>query len=208
MAKTHVTMTVNGQTVEGLVEPRTLLVHFLRDTAALTGTAYRLRDQPLRRLHRRSRRPVDEILHHVRGAGRGRPDPHHRGHRQPGRHAARPAGGISRDARPAMRLLHPRHDRPRLSAAAGNPQPHGRRNPHGHLRQPVPLHRLPEHRQGDRVRRRQARTAARCRRPRNERHDRSHAPPSGPKNCKAWAAAASAWRTCASPRAAATTWTT
>jgi carbon-monoxide dehydrogenase small subunit len=38
VAKTHVTMTVNGQAVEGLVEPRTLLVHFLRDTAALTGT--------------------------------------------------------------------------------------------------------------------------------------------------------------------------
>ena len=30
----------------------------------------------------------------------------------------------------------------------------------------------------------------------------------GQKNCKAWAAAASAWKTCASPRAAATTWTT
>lgn len=38
VAKTQVTMTINGQTVEGLVEPRTLLVHFLRDTAALTGT--------------------------------------------------------------------------------------------------------------------------------------------------------------------------
>jgi len=38
MAKTHVTMTVNGQTVEGLVESRTLLVHFLRETLSLTGT--------------------------------------------------------------------------------------------------------------------------------------------------------------------------
>ena len=38
MAKTHVTMTINGQEVEGLVEPRTLLVHFLRETASLTGT--------------------------------------------------------------------------------------------------------------------------------------------------------------------------
>ena len=37
MAKTHVTMTINGQPTEGLVEPRTLLVHFLRDTASLTG---------------------------------------------------------------------------------------------------------------------------------------------------------------------------
>ncbi|MGD0642158.1 MAG: (2Fe-2S)-binding protein [Roseiarcus sp.] len=37
MAKTHVSMTVNGKTVEGLVEPRTLLIHFLRDDLALTG---------------------------------------------------------------------------------------------------------------------------------------------------------------------------
>ncbi|HEY9056248.1 MAG TPA: 2Fe-2S iron-sulfur cluster-binding protein, partial [Aurantimonas sp.] len=38
MAKTHVTMTVNGETVEGLVEPRTLLVHFIRENLQLTGT--------------------------------------------------------------------------------------------------------------------------------------------------------------------------
>jgi carbon-monoxide dehydrogenase small subunit len=38
MAKTHISMTVNGQAVEGLVESRTLLVHFLRETLNLTGT--------------------------------------------------------------------------------------------------------------------------------------------------------------------------
>jgi len=37
MAKTHVTMTVNGQAVEGLVESRTLLIHFLRENLNLTG---------------------------------------------------------------------------------------------------------------------------------------------------------------------------
>jgi aerobic carbon-monoxide dehydrogenase small subunit len=37
MAKTAVTMTVNGQEVEGLVEPRTLLIHFLRENLSLTG---------------------------------------------------------------------------------------------------------------------------------------------------------------------------
>ncbi len=37
MAKTHVTMTVNGKAVEGLVEPRTLLIHFLREQLNLTG---------------------------------------------------------------------------------------------------------------------------------------------------------------------------
>ena len=38
MAKTHVTMKVNGAEVEGLVEPRTLLVHFIRENLAMTGT--------------------------------------------------------------------------------------------------------------------------------------------------------------------------
>jgi len=38
MAKTDVTMKVNGAEVEGLVEPRTLLVHFIRENLQLTGT--------------------------------------------------------------------------------------------------------------------------------------------------------------------------
>jgi aerobic carbon-monoxide dehydrogenase small subunit len=37
MAKSQVTMTVNGKKVEELVEPRTLLIHFLREQLALTG---------------------------------------------------------------------------------------------------------------------------------------------------------------------------
>jgi aerobic carbon-monoxide dehydrogenase small subunit len=38
MTKMHVKMKVNGQDVEGLCEPRTLLVHFIRENLALTGT--------------------------------------------------------------------------------------------------------------------------------------------------------------------------
>jgi carbon-monoxide dehydrogenase small subunit len=38
MAKTQVTMTVNGKSVDALVEPRTLLIHFLREQLNLTGT--------------------------------------------------------------------------------------------------------------------------------------------------------------------------
>ena len=38
MAKVHVNLKVNGAEVEGLVEPRTLLVHFIRETLQLTGT--------------------------------------------------------------------------------------------------------------------------------------------------------------------------
>ena len=37
MAKSQVEMTVNGKNVEALVEPRTLLIHFLREQLNLTG---------------------------------------------------------------------------------------------------------------------------------------------------------------------------
>ena len=37
MNKVHITMTVNGQSVEGHVEPRCLLIHFLREQLDLTG---------------------------------------------------------------------------------------------------------------------------------------------------------------------------
>jgi carbon-monoxide dehydrogenase small subunit len=37
MSKTQVAMKVNGKAVEALVEPRTLLIHFLREQLSLTG---------------------------------------------------------------------------------------------------------------------------------------------------------------------------
>jgi len=37
MAKIQISVTVNGETVEALVEPRTLLIHFLREQLNLTG---------------------------------------------------------------------------------------------------------------------------------------------------------------------------
>jgi aerobic carbon-monoxide dehydrogenase small subunit len=37
MAKSQVSMTVNGKKVEELVEPRTLLIHFLREQLSITG---------------------------------------------------------------------------------------------------------------------------------------------------------------------------
>ena len=38
MSKSQVSMTVNGRAVEALVEPRTLLIHFLREQLNLTGS--------------------------------------------------------------------------------------------------------------------------------------------------------------------------
>ena len=37
MAKTPVKMTINGARIEAVVEPRTLLIHFLRDDLGITG---------------------------------------------------------------------------------------------------------------------------------------------------------------------------
>ena len=37
-ASQHVSLTVNGRSVQAVVEPRLLLVHFLRETLGLTGT--------------------------------------------------------------------------------------------------------------------------------------------------------------------------
>ncbi len=37
MTKTQVIMSINGRSVEGLVEPRTLLIHFFREQLNLTG---------------------------------------------------------------------------------------------------------------------------------------------------------------------------
>jgi aerobic carbon-monoxide dehydrogenase small subunit len=37
MAKVHVKLKINGQDMEGLVEPRTLLIHFIRENLQLTG---------------------------------------------------------------------------------------------------------------------------------------------------------------------------
>ena len=38
MTKVHIALKINGKTIEALVEPRMLLVHFLRETLDLTGT--------------------------------------------------------------------------------------------------------------------------------------------------------------------------
>ena len=37
MTKSHIELTINGKKVEALVEPRTLLIHFLREQLNLTG---------------------------------------------------------------------------------------------------------------------------------------------------------------------------
>jgi len=50
-AAVPITVTVNGVKHDAVVEPRTLLVYFLREHLGLTGNSCRLRHQPVRRLH-------------------------------------------------------------------------------------------------------------------------------------------------------------
>ena len=56
--------------------------------------------------------------------------------------------------RPAVRLLHARLPHDGRGVPRGEPRPDRGRGPRGRLRQPVPLHRLPEHRRGGPARRR------------------------------------------------------
>src|SRR5690348_11807496 len=59
-----------------------------------------------------------------------------------------------------MRLLHAGHDHACVPVAAGKQESDGRGNSLRYLRQPLSLHRLPEHRQGHSIRRRQAQRRA------------------------------------------------
>ena len=131
MAKSQVTLKVNGKEVEALVEPRTLLIHFLREQLNLTGPHIGCDTSHCGActvdLNGKSVKSCTMFA--VQADGGRRPD--HRRHGGGRRHAARAAGRLPRDARAAMRLLHARHDRARLSAAAGEPQPDRGRDPQG-----------------------------------------------------------------------------
>ena len=99
-------------------------------------------------MHGAPRRRAGEVVHHVRRPGR-RPLGHDR--RGPGRTGRAPSdpGGVQAGARPAVRLLHPRHDAHRLRADREEPGADRRRRPVGDLGAALPLHRIHEHREGD-----------------------------------------------------------
>ena len=66
----NIQMTVNGQSRGGDVEPRLLLVHFLRENLGLTGTKIGVRYQPVRVLRGAHERSDRQILYHLGGTGR------------------------------------------------------------------------------------------------------------------------------------------
>src|SRR5262245_2663108 len=106
-----------------------------------------MRHDPLWRLYGAARRPADQVVHDVRGAGE-RQAAHDRGRPRAKRQAAPAAGRLHGRARAAMRLLHARHADDQLRVSASTPEAERGRHPVGDLRQPLPVHRLREHREG------------------------------------------------------------
>ena len=151
-----VQLTVNGRDYERSVEPRMLLSDFIRDDLGLTGTHVGCEHgvcgactvlwdgEPVRsclvfavQAQGASIRTVESLAPSDVGAAS---DP----------------GGVYREARPAMRLLHARHAPHGGGVAARQPEPDRAGDPRGHQRKPVPLHGLPQHRARRAARRREA----------------------------------------------------
>ena len=175
----QVTMTVNGTEVTRDVEPRLLLVHFLRETLGLTGTHWGcdtsncgvcvvlVDGEPVKSCTQLAAMAAGHEVRTVEGLADG-------GDAGPG------AAGLHGGARPPVRLLHPRDDAHRPRAARPRSRPGRGRDPGGHLRPDLPVHRLrhdrPLHPLGRRApgRRRRRPPRRRCR------HDRRRGP-SGPR---------------------------
>src|SRR5256886_3277257 len=105
-----------------------------------------LRARRLRRVHHPRRRAVGALLPDARGAGERARDRDGGRPRALGRAAAPAAGGIPRQPRPPVRLLHAgdADDAGRVSARSSEPDRRG--GARGDLRQSVPVHRVSGHR--------------------------------------------------------------
>ena len=142
----QVSVKVNGEEYTREVEPRMLLVHFLRDELGLTGTHWgcdtsncgvcvvQVDGSPVKSCSILAAMASGHEVRTVEGLG---------AKRRTGSHPA----GVHDRTRPAMRILHPRNDVDRELAPAGRQSASdGRRDPRSDLRQPVSLHGIREHR--------------------------------------------------------------
>ena len=143
----RVSMTVNGAQESADVEPRLLLVHFLRETLGLTGThvgcdtsncgacTVHLNGEAVKSCTLLAVQADGAEVKTIEGMG------------QEG-DAASAAGGVLGAPRPAVRLLHAGHDHGLGRSAAAQPEAVRAGGPRGARGQPLPLHGLPQHRQG------------------------------------------------------------
>ncbi len=105
----------------------------------------RVRHVVVRRLHRPRRRRVGEVVHAARRPGRRRRDHDDRGARDERRAPSR-AAGVPRPPRAPVRLLHAGDGDGRRLADRGGRRDERGGDPRGARGQPLPLHRLPQHR--------------------------------------------------------------
>ena len=124
--KIRIAVTVNGTAHDVLVEPRTLLLDFLRDELALTGAhagceqgvcgacTVLVDGEPTRACLMFAAQLDGAEVTTVESLAK------------PGRHPAPGAARVHREPRPAVRLLHAGHAAGRLRAAEHNPHPEPR----------------------------------------------------------------------------------
>ena len=151
----RVTITVNGEKQVADIEPRLLLAHLLRQGFRLTGThtgcdttncgacTVLFDGTAVKSCTMLAVQADGHEVTTVEGLAtreRAAPDP----------------GGLQGRARPAVRLLHAGDDAGRQGPARREPRPDRGRGALGAVGQPVPLHRLPEHREVGAVGRREA----------------------------------------------------
>ena len=149
---THVAVTVNGAGREADVEPRTLLVYFLRETLGLTGTNVGCDTSSCGSctvlLDGESVKSCTLLAAQADGREVTTIEA------WPTATAPPAPGGVPPQPRTAVRLLHARHAHGRGELPEG--EPHADRGGRARVArgQPLPLHRLPEHREVDPRRRR------------------------------------------------------
>ena len=172
----RITVTVDGTTYTDEVEPRLLLVHYLRDRLGKVGTVVGCDTSNCGACTVHLNGSQRQVLLGARRAGRRRRRPHRRG--------PVPDDGTLHPVQEAFRDNHalqcgfctPGMIMQTLDLLAEEPDPDERDGAAGSGRQPVPLHRVPEHRQ-----RGAGRGAAAARRRHRRRHcDRMRRKPTRP----------------------------
>ena len=145
--KRKITLTINGKTYTDEVEPRLLLIHYLREVAGLTGPhigcetsicgacTVMLDGKAVKSCTMFAVQADGREILTIEGLAAKRQARSH-------------PGGLLERARPPMRILHARHDPHARQASSGRQSPpHRARDPPRPRRQSLPLHRLPAHRQ-------------------------------------------------------------